>query len=157
MAAIPGVIGSPRSFHKKFKFLVRVDGLGSAAFKSCSELSVELAKVEHSEGGRLIPDKSPGRATFSDVTLERGATSDRDLYNWLVEVADIAANSGLKDNQYKRMVDIEQLDRDNTVLQVWRLHNAWPQKFTAGDWDNDADENRMEQVVLTYDFFELIQ
>lgn len=157
MAAIPGVIGSPRSFHKKFKFLVRVDGLGSAAFKSCSELSVEMGKVEHREGGRLIPDKSPGLATFSDVTLERGATQDRELYDWFLQVATIAANAGLNDNEYKRMVDIEQLDRDNSVLRTWRLHNAWPQKFSAGDWDNDADENVMEQVVLTYDFFELVQ
>ncbi len=33
------------------------------------------------EGGSLIPNKSPGRLTFSDVTLEHGATEARDLFD----------------------------------------------------------------------------
>jgi len=151
------VIGNPRSFHKKFKFIAEIDGLGSAAFQTATELSVEAAKVEHFEGGSLIPDKSPGRLTFTDVTLSRGATQDRDLYNWFVQVANAAQNAGLIDPLYKRLCDIIQLDRDNSVLRQWRLFNSWPQKFNAGDWDNNADEVVIEQVVLTYDYFELIQ
>jgi hypothetical protein len=38
-----------------------------------------VANVQYHEGGSLIPNKSPGRLTFSDVTLERGATSDQEL------------------------------------------------------------------------------
>ena len=70
------VIGNPRSFHKKFKFIVEIDDVGHAGFQKCSELSVEVANVQYFEGGSLIPNKSPGRLTFSDVTLERGATED---------------------------------------------------------------------------------
>ncbi|MBC7172782.1 MAG: phage tail protein, partial [Polyangiaceae bacterium] len=33
----------------------------------------------------------------------------------------------------------------------------WPIKFVAGEWDNESDENVIEQVTLTYDFFELVQ
>ena len=29
-------------------------------------------------------------------------------------------------------------------------------KFAAGDWDNEADENVIESVPLTYDVFELV-
>jgi hypothetical protein len=29
-------------------------------------------------------------------------------------------------------------------------------KFVAGDWDNEADENVIESVTLTYDYFELV-
>jgi phage tail-like protein len=105
----------------------------------------------------LIPDKTPGRATFSDVTLERGATLDRDFYDWLVEVVNISANSGLVDPEYKRNLDIVQQDRDGTTLRRWRIYNAWPMKYIAGDWDNDTDENNIESVTLTYDRFELVQ
>jgi hypothetical protein len=28
-------------------------------------------------------------------------------------------------------------------------------KFVAGEWDNESDENIIESVTLTYDFFEL--
>lgn len=158
MAAIPGIIGTPRSFHKRFKFQVEIDGLGSAAFRTCSEIAIEFGDVDHREGGTLIPDKTPGLATVDDVTLERGATQDRDLYDWLLEVANLAANGGEVDYNYKRMVDVVQYDRDNkTVLRRWRLHNAYVKRFVAGSWDNEADENVIESVVLRYDYPELIQ
>lgn len=153
------VVGEPRVFHKKFKFLVEIDDLGSAAFQDCSELSAEIAKIEQWEGGSIIPaSKDPGRVTFTDITLTRGATQDRDLYDWFVEVANAAANSGVPEPEFRRLVDIVQLERDNSEKRRWRLFNAWPQKHTAADsWDNTADENVMEQVVLTFDFYDLIQ
>ncbi|HBQ10302.1 MAG TPA: phage tail protein, partial [Myxococcales bacterium] len=43
------------------------------------------------------------------------------------------------------------------TLRRWSLSRAWPVKFVAGDWDNESDENVIESVTLTYDFFELIQ
>jgi phage tail-like protein len=151
------VIGNPRSFHKKFKFVVEIDGVGYAGFQKCSELSVEVAKVEYFEGGSLIPNKSPGRLTFADVTLERGATQDRDLFDWLQDVAITSSGLGLVDPYYKRNLDVVQQDRDGTTLRRWSLSWAWPTKFVAGEWDNESDENVIEQVTLAYDFFELVQ
>lgn len=151
------VLGSPRSFHKKFKFIVEIDGIGSAAFQSCTELSAELGKVEHREGGVLIPNKSPGLMTFTDITLSRGSSQDRDFYDWFVEIADASRNAGEIDDAYKRLGSLLQLDRDNSVLREWRLQNAWIQKYVAGDWDNDSEEVVIEQAVLTYDYFTLIQ
>lgn len=151
------VIGKPRTFHKKFKFIVEIDGLASAGFQKCSELSVEVANVQYYEGGALIPNKSPGRLTFADVTLERGATSDKDLFTWLTQVADASANAGLVEPKFKRNLDIVQQDRDGSTLRRWTLTGVWPVKFVAGDWDNEADENVIESVTLTYDYFELKQ
>lgn len=151
------VTGQPRSFHKKFKFVVFIDGFGSAAFAKCSELSVEAAEVAYYEGGAIIPDKSPGRLTFADITLERGATLDRDCFDWFAEVANFAAQTGEVDPNYKRNVEIVQLDRDGSVLRKWRITGAWPKKFVAGEWDNGADENTMESVTLAIDLFELVQ
>jgi len=155
MAAI--VTGRPRSFYKKFKFIVEIDNVTYAGFTTCSELSGEVAKVEQWEGGSLIPDKSPGRLTFADVTLERGATDDQDMFLWFREVANAAANAGLVDPRYKRNMDIVQQDRDGSTLVRWRCKRAWPTKFVAGAWDNGADENVMESVTLTFDFFDRIK
>jgi phage tail-like protein len=151
------IIGAPRTFHKRFRFLCEVDGLASSGFQKCSELSVEVANVQYFEGGSLIPNKSPGRLTFADVTLERGATKDRDLFDWFQDVAITSSGLGLPDNGYKRNLDIVQQDRDGTTLRRWSLTGAWPVKFVAGEWDNEADENVIESVTLTYDFFELVQ
>lgn len=148
--------GNPRNFHKRFKFLVEIDGIVSAAFQKMSELSGEIAKVEYSEGGAIIPNKSPGRLSFSDVTLDRGATSDRDLFDWFKEVWDASSGTGLADPEFRRSLDLVQLERDGTELRRWTLYQAWPTKFNAGEWDNEADENVIEQVTLTFDYFDIV-
>ncbi|MGE0324074.1 MAG: phage tail protein [Polyangiaceae bacterium] len=149
------VIGNPRSFFKRHSFVVEIDDITHAGFQKCSELSVEVANVQYFEGGSLIPNKSPGRLTFSDVTLERGATSDHELFDWFQDVAITSSGFGLADPNYKRNLDIVQKDRDGVSLRRWSLSRAWPVKFVAGEWDNEADENVIESVTLTYDFFEL--
>ena len=151
------LIGNPRSFHKRFKFIVEIDQFPHAGFQKASELSVEIANVQYYEGGSLIPNKSPGRLTYPDVTLERGATQDRDLFDWFQQVANTTSGLGLNDPDYKRNLDIVQQDRDGKTVRRWTLSNAWPVKFVAGEWDNEADEVVIESVTLAYDFFELQQ
>ena len=146
------ILGTPRTFFKKFSFIIEAE-LANAGFQKCSELSVEVANIEYHEGGSLIPNKSPGRMKFADVTLERGATKDLDLFNWFGQVANAAANAGLVEPRFKRDIDIVQLDRDGATLRRWTLSGAWPMKFVAGTWDNESDENVIESVTLTYDFF----
>jgi phage tail-like protein len=149
------ILGTPRTFHKKFKFIVEIDQFASAGFQKCSELSVEVANIEQHEGGALIPQKSPGKLKFADITLERGATSDLDFFNWLLEVADASANVGLQEPLIKRNLEIVQQDRDGSTLRRWPIFGAWPVKFVAGAWDNEADENVIESVTLAYDYFTL--
>jgi phage tail-like protein len=149
------IIGSPRSFHKRWMFACEVDGLRHAGFQSCSELSIEVANVQYWEGGRLIPHKSPGRLTFADITLERGATNDRDFYDWMNEVVNVASGLGLPTPAYKRNMDIVQLERDGTVARRWSVFGAWPVKLVAGAWDASSDEALIESVSLTFDYWEL--
>jgi phage tail-like protein len=149
------ILGTPRSLAKRFAFAVEIDGIAHSGFSTCSELSVEVAKVEYWEGGRLIPHKSPGRMTFADVTLERGATRDRDLYTWLNEVVQVASGLGIVDNKYKRNLDIVQQDRDGSTMRRWSLYGVWPIKLVAGAWDASSDEALIESVTLTYDYWEL--
>lgn len=148
--------GNPRSYQKKFLFVVEIEGVESAAFQSCSELSAEVAVIEQWEGGRQTPDKSPGRTSVSDITLERGATDDLDLFEWFKEVIAIGANAGLVDNLYKRDMEIILLNRDGSVRRRWSVTGAWPTKFMAGEWDNDADENVIESVTLAIDGFDVV-
>lgn len=148
------VIGTPRSYFKKFLFKVEVEGVSFAGFQKCSPIEMETAIIEQWEGGVIAADTSPGRVKTSIVTLDRGATKDLDLWTWAKLVSNIAANSGAVDDQYKRSVDVIALDRDGTELRRWTLHKAWPTKFSAGDWDNTADANVIETLGLTYKWFD---
>lgn len=152
------VKGTPRIYQKKFLFIVEFEGFGSSKFSKCSELSAEIAEVTQWEGGALIPDKSPGRVTIADVTLERGvATGDSDYYDWFTQVVNVTANKGLVTPEYKRTGELIQLDRDGSILKRYALNAAWPKKLVVGEWDNDSDENVVETLVLAIDSFDKLE
>ena len=154
---MPGIIGQPRTLHTKHKFLVEIDGIGSAEFKSCSELAAEIAVIEYYAGGALTPDAIPGRIKVDYLTLERGATRDRDIFDWFQTVADMAKNSGLVDPSFKRNLEVVQLGLDGTSVRRWRVFEAWPIRFVAGSWDGDADEVTMETCKLRIKRFDLVK
>lgn len=148
------VVGTPRTYDKKFAFLLEIDGFTSMRFAKVGPLEVEIAEVKQYEGGSLTPDKSPGRVDFKDITCERGATqTDFDMYLWLVSVYNAASNTGLIEPLFKRHGDLVQLNRAGLPIKRWTIFGAWPKMFTAGDWDNNADENVIEKLVLCYDRF----
>lgn len=151
---MPAIIGSAKKFFRKYSFQVQIPGFLNTGFQDCSELKHDVAKIQYYEGGAIAPIQLPGRVTIPDVTLSRGATEDPDMYNWAAEVVDILKNGGLVDPKYKRVCDIVQVDRDSTtILARWRLFGAWPVTFTAGSWDNNADELVMEVLGLAVDAY----
>lgn len=137
----------------KAKFVVEIDGIAYAGFMKCSELSVETAKLERWEGGAPIPIKMPGRQTFPDITLERGASDDEDLFNWFESVSDTVTGRASIGVSFKRDLDIVQYNFDGSVGLRYSLFGAWPMKYVAGDWDNSADEYVIEKVTLCFDYW----
>ncbi len=90
------------------------------------------------------------------MTLSRGVTGVTDLYEWHLGITNVITNFGsIGDSAFKRTADIIQFDRVGNELRRWTLYGCWPKRFSAGDWDNDADENVIESVVLVFDYFEL--
>lgn len=144
------IFGVSRAYYKKFKFVVEIAGVVHAGFQTCSEIRINVATVEHWEGGSLIANKQPGRVTIPDVTLTRGATDDLDLWTWIQQV--VGAGTLLVDPNEKRSIDIVQQDRAGNELRRWTLVNCFPKEWKGGDWDNGADENVMEELVLAYDY-----
>lgn len=147
------ILGTPTRYHHKYRYIVEIDDFARAAFTKCSALEAEVAKIETWEGGALTAHKEPGRVTFSDITLERGATADEDAYAWFKDVVAAYKDAGLVTPDFYRNVDIVQLDRAGNSLRRWTCEEAWPVKFTAGEWDNEADEAVIEMLTLTFRLF----
>jgi len=150
------VDGQSVIFHSRHMFLVEIGGIERATFSTCSELSQEIEMMEHREGGRLIPFKQAGLITYPDITLERGSTKDHDIYDWAQQCANAAANSGLVTPDYKRTIDISQMNRTRKVVMRYRVHNAFITKHVGGDWDGTSSEAVIESITLTFDYFERI-
>lgn len=125
----------------------------------------EISYRENIDNTRFI--KVPGLAKYEPVTLSRGVTSSRDLYDWFrlvnEELALLATAQELqKDAQYsaaqsdnfRKDVVIEVLDREGKPIKAWYLFNAWPSSYSPGnDLDASSDEKLVEELTLTYEFF----
>ena len=152
------ITGQARRYDLKFNFKVLIAGLSpeEADFATCSEASVTVGEATLWQGGSFIPIKEPTRLTFADITLERGMSRSMSLWTWFKDTSDAASGRGLISPFFKRPIHINQRDRAGIITEAIVLYNAWPKEYSAGDWSNDADEFRIERLVVAYDWFERI-
>jgi phage tail-like protein len=111
--------------------------------------------------------KNPGLSRYQPVTLSRGVTESKDLYNWYRLVNDDLALTAVANElnrsstiaprqsaNFRKEVVIEVLDRAGNVVKRWILFNAWPSNYKSGnDLDSSSDEKLVEELTLTYEYF----
>lgn len=142
------------SYDKKYAFIVEIDGFARAAFKTCSELAIEIGEAKIREGGRMLPHKEPALGEIPDVTLERGKTDDTDFRTWVNEVCDMVAGiGGSPGDEYRRNLDIVQLNPDQSEKRRYKCYGCWPKRKSTGDWDNDSEDFQVESLLLSIGYF----
>lgn len=118
--------------------------------------------------------KMPGLSTYDKVTLSRGVTGSKDLYDWyrlvndemaLLAVAqELGRDSRFSPRQsarFRKDVIIEVLGRDEgvgnndaQVVKGWFLFNAFPTGYKGGnDLDAMNEEKLIEELTLDYEMF----
>lgn len=134
---------------KNYSFLVEIDGIASAAFKSVSGLSAEAEVIEYREGADKATSsrKLPGRVRYANVTLERGITTSHDLWDWWKTVAD--------GNVQRRSVVVTLLDDARQPVLRWLLREAWIAKIEGPDLEAGANEVAIETIELAHEGLEL--
>lgn len=137
-------------YAQKFRFQVDMDGVTSAAFKSCTGIKVELEIAEILQGGALLPDKQTGKGSLQDITLERGAffgPGARDLYDLLKRAVNTVTASGENDENLNVTFDIVQLLRDGKTVARRHRVVGLVKSFESGDWD-DSSDIQVEKIVI---------
>ncbi len=145
------------NYYDKYTFLVVIGGFVRAGFSKADGLEESAETIEYNEGGHLRPHKSPGKIKSKDLTLERGETDAFDMFDWWKKVADRAADSGgVVDTDYKKDIQIIQIDRGGTTRKTWNVYGCWPNSFGVDDWDGGSSEKHVEKLVLVNDGIEPI-
>lgn len=145
------ITGQPRDPYQQFRFEINIDGMGSARFTKGSELVCEIGEAVYWEGGALVPEKLSGRLTFSNISLERGASNDYDLYNWMISTANAASGKGKRD---PRNFTYKQKDYDGSAAEYFNGFEGQCRKWSSGPFDNTTDEVRVEVCEMSYKYFE---
>jgi len=127
-----------------FNFLVEIDGIARAAFSDVSGFDTTIDVTEYREGGEnTTPRKLPGQAKYSNIVLKWGLTSDRELYDWILQTVqgDIQRKNG----------SIVALDSAGNEVVRWNFRNAWPAKWDGPDYTAKGNDVAIETLELAHE------
>ena len=127
-----------------FNFLVEIDGIARASFSDVSGFDTTIDVTEYREGGEnTTPRKLPGQAKYSNIVLKWGLTTDRELYDWMLQTVqgDVQRKNG----------SIVALDRAGNEIVRWNFRNAWPAKWDGPDYTAKGNDVAIETLELAHE------
>jgi phage tail-like protein len=137
-------VGDRNDPFRAYNFLVEIDGITRAAFRECSGLDSNQEAIDYREGGEpLRMRKLPGLNNFSYITLQRGITSDTELWDWRQRAAE--------GNVDRRNGSIVLLDNAGNEQMRWNFVEAWPSKWTGPSFNATSNEVAIESLELAHE------
>jgi phage tail-like protein len=134
--------------YRNYNFVLKIQGQDTAYFTEVSGLSIDVETIEYREGGGApAVRKLPGRVKYGDVTLKWGLTRNRELTDWLNNVA--------QGNVEPRDIHIV-LRKPNGIDEAtrWILHGAWPCSWRGAQLSAKDNDVAIESMVLTHEGLE---
>jgi phage tail-like protein len=137
---------------RNFKFDVRIGNFPVMGFQSVTGLEKTIEEIEYREGSdKLVMRKFPGMASISNVTLERGFSSDSDLINWINASynPDASANAQQQGSVTPfQDITITIKDRNGIAQREIVLKDCFVVSRQIGDLDATANEILLETLEV---------
>lgn len=130
---------------RSFNFRLEIDGLPEGAFSEVSGLTAEGDAVDYREGNDKQQNvrKLTGLRKYTNITLKRGYTQDRLLWDWFKNIAE-----GVPD---RRDVAIVLLNEQREGVLRWELYRAWINKIEGPSFKASGNEVAMESVEICHE------
>jgi phage tail-like protein len=137
----------PLGFHFLVEFANQSD---EYQFQSVSGLSVDLETEEIKEGGEnRFKYKLPVRAKYPNLILKRGLLVNSGLIDW--------CNAATEGFDFKPTdIIIKLLNEENQPLVSWNIVQAYPVKWSIGEFAAEESKIVIETLELTYYYFKTI-
>ena len=132
-----------------YNFLFQLDNTSVAGFSEVSGLSFTIDPTEYREGTDipLHVRKLTGLRKFTNITLKRGFTDNRDLWNWYKNIL-----NGVTD---RRAGAVVLQDEQHAAVLRWEFANGWICKW-EGPAMNAANNNvAIESIEICVERVEL--
>ena len=140
--------GARNDPYGQFNFVVNIEGVDRAAFSEASGLDTETDPIEYREGNEDITvRKLPGLRKYPNITLKRGFTIDRDLWDWRKTVMD-----GRTD---RRSGSIVLLNEAREEALRWNFREGWPCKLQGPPLNAKTNEVAIETLEICHEGLEL--
>lgn len=120
-------------------------------FSDVAGLNTEIHVSDYRDGNEKNPHvrKIPGAHTVGKVTLKRGLVNSADLWDWISQTRTTGVNA-------QRDVTITLRDEANAPVQLFKLFNAVPSKYTGPTLSGKgAGDVAMEELEITAEGLEI--
>jgi len=132
-----------------YTFKIEIDDHQEIAqFKEVSGLSSEVQVIEHRENtitGKEIVKKLPGQKKYGDITLKRGKTDSKKLWEWHKKIQDG------KIDEARKNASIVLFDYAGGEIARYNLTNCWPSKVSIGSLQAGSNDVLMEECVIVHE------
>jgi phage tail-like protein len=154
---------------RNFRFQINInhttpqgDRLVQLGFSTLDGINLEIQPLAYREGGfNTTPQKMPGQADYSPLTLTRGQTLNvPHVWNWITEIQAVIQGTGqmISGSNFRSDVDIFVLEhpytRDRTRVPIkvrYKVYNAWPSSMSVSGLDAGGNAVNMEQIILQHE------
>jgi phage tail-like protein len=139
---------SPEDALAGYSFSVEIDGVTIAQFKEVSGINAEIQTIEHREnkvGGLPVMKKLPGARKWGDLTLKRGRTDNKALWDWIKSVQDGNMAAARKNGS------IVLMDYQHGETSRFSFVNGWPSKVSIGSLNAGGNDILIEEVTIVHE------
>ena len=135
--------------YAQFNFLIELGNVTTAGFTEMTGLNTESDIIEYREGSDPnYVRKLPALTKFGNVTLKRGYTQGRELWDW--------RNTTLLGNTERREGAIILLDEGRDPVLRWNFFDAWVNKYEGPALNATANEAAIESIEIVMERWELV-
>jgi phage tail-like protein len=136
--------------YRAYNFLVDIDGITVAGFREVSGLSGDGEVINYREGTDpiLTVRKLPGLRRFANLTMRRGMTTSRVLWQWRLTT--------LRGRTVRRNGSILLRDEQQRSVAEWRFENGWIMRYEGPTLNATANEVAIETVEIAHEGLYLV-
>jgi phage tail-like protein len=135
-----------------YTFKIEIDGEIIAQFKEVSGLSSEVSVIVHRENnltGKAVEHKLPGPPKFGDITLKRGKTDNKTIWEWHKKVTEG------KIDEARKNFSIVLYDYAGAEICRYNFVAGWPSKASIGSLQAGGSDVLMEEVTIVHEGVEV--
>ena len=136
---------------RNVRFRLEIDGLQVAGFSEVAIGATTTEAIDYREGNEpLRVRKLPGITKYGNVSLKRGVTDTRELFDWHQQIVQGQISSS------RRNVVIVVLGEAGDDRARFVVSNAWPTKYDPSDLNAKGNEVFVECLELANEGIERV-
>jgi phage tail-like protein len=135
--------------YAQYNFILEIEGTTAAGFAEVGGLSMEQDIIEYREGSdTATARKLPGLRKYGNISLKRGYTQNRDLWNWRKTTID-----GLTERKSGAVI---LRDEAGEAALRWEFREGWVSKYEGPALKATANEAAMESIEIAVEDLALV-